>query len=327
MSPTTETLDRPGIDASPASDRAPFLSDVLDGLGRARKELPCKYFYDERGSDLFDRICELDEYYLTRVELAILRAHAGAMAEDVGEDVALIELGSGSSVKTRLLLNRLVHPRAYLPVDISGEHLARSAAALSRRHPALRVLPVVADFTARFDLPETGDPRARRVVYFPGSTVGNFAPDAARTLLRSIATLVGDGGGLLIGFDLEKDESLLLPAYNDAKGVTAAFNLNLLVRINRELGADFDLDAFEHRAVYVRDLHRVEMHLVSRRAQVVHVGGSTFRFGPGETILTECSHKYPSDTFARLTADAGFTLSQTWTDPGGLFAVQSLVVD
>ena len=309
------------------ASRARFLADVLDGLRRPRKTLPCKYFYDERGSELFDRICELDEYYPTRVELSILRAHAGSMADAIGEDVELIELGSGSSTKTRLLLDRVESPRAYLPVDISAEHLERSATALGRRFPSLRVIPVAADFTAPFPLPSTGDPRARRVVYFPGSTIGNFAPDEARALLRSVARLVGPGGGLLIGFDVEKDASLLVPAYNDAKGVTAAFNLNLLDRINRELDADFPLDGFSHQAIYAPELERVEMHLISDRPRVVRVAGHAIRFDERESILTECSYKYPTAHFARLTADAGFTLDRGWTDPLGLFAVQYLVVD
>ena len=311
----------------PETATAPFLADVLDGLGRPRKELPCKYFYDERGSELFDRICELDEYYLTRVELAILRKDAPAMAAALGADVELIEFGSGSSIKTRLLLDHLESPRAYLPVDISAEHLDRSAAALARRFPGLRVFPVAADFTGPIVLPATGDPRARRVVYFPGSTIGNFTPVAARSLLRSIARLVGDGGGLLIGVDIEKEAALLLPAYNDRKGVTAAFNLNLLMRINRELRADFDLDAFEHRAIYVRDRERVEMHLISRRRQTVTIAGVPVGFDEGETILTECSHKYPLDHFARMTGESGFSMVEQWQDAEGLFAVQYLVVE
>ena len=275
---------------------------------------------------LFDRICELEEYYPTRTELAILRAHAREMAAAIGEDCDLIELGSGSSLKTRLLLERMRRPRAYLPVDISREHLERSAQALADRFPGLRVLPVHADFTAPFALPDTGDPRARRVVYFPGSTIGNFTPDAARGLLSEVAALVGEGGGLLIGFDLEKDASVLLPAYNDRKGVTAAFNLNILRRINRELEADFDLDAFAHRAIYVRDLERVEMHLVSRRPQVVRVSGRPIAFEEGETIHTESSHKYPLDHIRRMTADAGFTLENQWIDALGYFSVQYLTI-
>jgi dimethylhistidine N-methyltransferase len=308
-------------------ERERFLGDVLDGLLRHRKELPCKYFYDEQGSALFDQICELDEYYLTRVELSILRADAPEMADAIGEDVDLIELGSGSSIKTRLLLDALESPRSYIPVDISGEHLERSAQALARRFSSLTVLPVTADFTRPLSLPETGDPRARRVVYFPGSTIGNFRPDAARAVLREIASTVGPGGGLLIGLDLEKDASILLPAYNDARGVTAAFNLNLLARINRELDADFDLDAFRHRAIYDRDRERVEMHLISERQQVAHVAGREIPFAVGESIHTECSHKYSLEHFGRLTADAGFCLARSWTDQLGYFSVQYLTVE
>jgi len=320
------------VQANPArlaavDGRSAFLADVLDGLRRprGRKAIPCKYFYDDRGSALFDRICELDEYYPTRVELAILRAHAPAMADAIGEDVELIELGSGSSVKTRLLLDRLAASRAYVPVDISAEHLARSAASLSGRYPSLRVFPVAADFTAPFALPATGDPKARRVVYFPGSTIGNFTPEAARALLRSIARLVGSGGGLLVGFDLEKDASILLPAYDDRRGVTAEFNLNLLARINRELGGDFDLDAFSHRATYAPEHERVEIHLISRRRQVATVAGAEFPFEDGEAILTEYSHKYSLDHIARMTFDAGFSLEDQWMDRQRYFSVQYLI--
>jgi dimethylhistidine N-methyltransferase len=312
--------------AEQISWRDRFLADALEGLRQPQKTLPCKYFYDEHGSMLFDRICELDEYYLTRTELSILRTHARAMAAAIGEDCDLIELGSGSSLKTRLLLERLRKARAYLPVDISREHLERSAQAVADRFPGLSVVPVHADFTAPFALPETGEPRARRVVYFPGSTIGNFSPDAARALLVEVAELVGDGGGLLIGFDLEKDATVLLPAYNDRKGVTAAFNLNILRRINRELAADFDLDAFAHRAVYVRERERVEMHLISLRAQVVRISGQSIAFEEGETIHTESSHKYPLDHIRRMTADAGFTLEEQWMDKLGYFSVQYLTI-
>ena len=248
------------------------------------------------------------------------------MADEVGEDVDLIELGSGSSLKTRLLIERLRAPRAYLPVDISGEHLERSARALARRFPGLRVEPVHADFTLPIPLPDTGDPRARRVVYFPGSTIGNFGPGEALGLLRSVARLVGPGGGLLIGFDLDKDESVVVPAYNDARGVTAAFNLNLLARINRELGADFDPGGFAHRADYRRDRERVEMHLVSLRRQTVHVGGESFAFAEGETIHTESSYKYRPEHFTRLAARAGFETTRGWSDAKGYFSVQYLTV-
>jgi dimethylhistidine N-methyltransferase len=304
-----------------------FRTDVIQGLSRPRKAIPCKYLYDDRGSALFDEICELDEYYLTRTELAILRSHADEMAEAIGEDCELIEFGSGSGLKTRLLLERLREPRAYLPIDISAEPLARSAWELAGRFPRLDIRPVCADFTGPVTLPETGTPRARRVVYFPGSTIGNFRPRAALRLLRSIARLVGDGGGLLLGFDLDKDESIVWPAYNDRRGVTAEFNLNLLARINRELGADFDLHSFEHQADHVRAKERLEMHLVSRKAQVVRLDGRAFAMDEGEMIHTEDSYKYSWEHFGRLTSQAGFSLDRQWFDENRYFCVQHLNVD
>jgi L-histidine Nalpha-methyltransferase len=307
--------------------RTQFLQDVLQGLSRPQKEISCKYFYDKAGSALFDEICDLEEYYLTRTELAILEAHAGEMADAAGEDCELIEFGSGSGLKTRLLLEQLNAPRAYLPVDISRDALEQSAADLAERFPALQILPVHGDFTQPLLLPDTGDPRARRVVYFPGSTIGNFSPRAATNLLATIAWLVGDGGGLLIGFDLDKDESIVWPAYNDRRGVSAAFNLNVLERINRELGADFDLSTFSHRAEFVRSKERMEMYLVSQEAQVVRVGDAEFSFEQGETIHTEYSYKYSLDHFRRLTSRAGFATSAEWLDPRRYFAVQYLVVD
>lgn len=307
--------------------RARFLKDVVLGLNRLQKEIPCKYFYDKRGSRLFEEICALDEYYLTRTELAILQDHARAMALAVGEDCELIEFGSGSGLKTRLLLEHLRSPRAYIPIDISREPLEQSARVLTRRFPGLRIHTVHADFTEGVVLPNAGDPKARRVVYFPGSTIGNFRPEAALGLLRSIAQLVGPGGGLLIGLDLDKEESVVRPAYNDRQGVTAAFNRNLLARINAELGGDFDLDAFAHRADYLRDRERVEMHLVSLRAQVARVNGAEFRFEAGETIRTECSYKYSLDHFNRLATEAGLAPSRCWTDTLGYFAVSYLSVD
>ncbi|MEO6810860.1 MAG: L-histidine N(alpha)-methyltransferase [Isosphaeraceae bacterium] len=307
--------------------RAQFLKDVVHGLNRPQKEIPCKYFYDKRGSQLFDEICELDEYYLTRTEVAILQGHARAMALAVGEDCELIEFGSGSGLKTRLLLEQLPRPRAYVPIDISREPLEQSARALAERFPGLRIHTVHADFTGDVHLPDVGDPKARRVVYFPGSTIGNFRPDAALGLLRSIAQLVGPGGGLLIGLDLDKEESIVWPAYNDRQGVTAAFNRNLLTRINTELGAEFDLDAFAHRADYLRDHERVEMHLVSVRAQVVRIAGTEFSFEEGETIRTECSYKYSLEHFNRLAIQAGFTPNSRWSDPDEYFSVSYLSVD
>jgi L-histidine N-alpha-methyltransferase len=303
-----------------------FLADALAGLTRTPKELPCKYFYDEEGSRLFDRICELDEYYLTRTELDIMRRHAPAMASALGAGSLVIEYGSGSSTKTPLLLEPLADPAGYVPVDISGEHLTRSAAALAGRFEALEVRPVAADFTQPFAVPVVTRPVTRRVVYFPGSTIGNFAPDAAARLLASIAELVGPGGGLLIGIDLKKSASVLEPAYNDRLGVTAAFNMNLLVRLNRELGADFDLGAFRHYAFYHAPLGRVEMHLVSRREQTVCLGGVKVHFEAGESIHTENSHKYAPDEFAATAAAAGFRLCEAWYDERNFFGVLWLTV-
>ena len=310
-------------DLSPERER--FLSDVLEGLARSAKTLPCKYFYDARGSALFDRICTLPEYYPTRTELAILRRHAGAMAAAIGPRCLLVEYGSGSSTKTRLLLDRLADPAAYVPVDISREHLLQSAAALAAHYPRLRVIPVCADFTRPFALPDVPD-AARAVGYFPGSTIGNFAPADARKFLADVAEQCGPGGALLIGVDLTKPRSVLEPAYDDARGVTAEFNRNLLRRANRELGADFDLAAFDHRAFWNASLGRVEMHLVSRRDQVVRIAGQAIPFAKGESIHTENSHKYELAGFAALAAAAGFTVERAWIDDAELFSVQLLRV-
>jgi dimethylhistidine N-methyltransferase len=304
-----------------------FLRDILQGLARPEKEIPCKYLYDERGSAFFDEICELDEYYLTRTELAILNRHLGEMADAIGPGCAIIELGSGSGLKTRLLLESLLEPRAYYPVDISAEPLMRFASELSELFPTLEIIPVCDDFTRPFNLPEETSSSARRVVYFPGSTIGNFRPAAAQRLLVSVARLVGPGGGLLIGFDVDKDESIVWPAYNDRRGVSAAFNLNLLARINRELDGDFDLDAFRHRAEYHRTEERVELSLVSLAKQRVRVAGREFRFAAGEAIHTEDSYKYTLGHFARLTARAGFSLEREWYDENEYFRVQFLTVD
>lgn len=322
MSRTTTTIDR---DPPHSAGLDRFRADVLRGLGRPKKDIPCKYLYDERGSALFDEICELDEYYLTRTELGILRRHLGEMAEAIGPDAEIIELGSGSALKTRLLLENLIEPRAYLPVDISAEPLARSAAELAQRFPALEVIPVCDDFTREFRLPGSSE-AGRRVVYFPGSTIGNFRPSAAQRLLGSIARLVGPGGGLLIGFDLDKDPSIVRPAYNDRRGISAAFNLNLLARINRELEGDFDLGAFTHRAEYLRDEERVELSLVSRREQRVRVSGQVITFDADEPIHTEDSYKYTPEHFARLTGRAGFALERQWSDDRRFFCVQFLTV-
>lgn len=322
MIDTHSTIERP---EGPSGGLAAFRHDVLNGLGLPRKRIPCKYLYDEQGSTLFDQICELDEYYPTRAELAILEHHLDEMAEAIGPESEVVELGSGSGMKTRLLLERLVEPRAYYPVEISVEPLLRSAAELSEQFPDLTIVPVCEDFTSDFDLPTSSGP-GRRVVYFPGSTIGNCRPDEALTLLRSIARHAGPGGGLLLGFDIDKDPEIVEPAYNDSLGVSAAFNLNLLVRINRELDGDFDLDAFEHRAEYRRNEERVELSLVSQRNQRVRVAGRVFNFEDGESIHTEDSYKYKIEHFVRLTSRAGFEVDRQWFDPDQLFCVQFLQV-
>lgn len=306
-------------DSQPATEK--FHDDVLDGMRQKPKRLPCKYFYDVRGCELFEQICDLEEYYLTRTELAIMQQSAGEMAEIVGGDCMLIELGSGASLKTRLLLDRLNAPVAYVPVDIARDHLLQTADGLSRQYPDLEVLPVCADFAQPFSLPSCRQQAERRVVYFPGSTMGNFEPAASKELLRSIAELCGRGGGLLIGLDLQKDPAVIEAAYNDARGVTAEFNLNLLTRINRELGGDFQLDQFQHRAHYNQQAGRIEMHLISQADQTVHIGGESFSLTADETICTEYSHKYDLDEFAKLAAEVGFCRSTMWTDPDHLFAV------
>jgi dimethylhistidine N-methyltransferase len=309
-------------DLAPA--RTQLLEDALEGLSAPKKTLPCKYFYDERGSAIFDRICQLDEYYPTRTELSIMQSHGAEMGAALGTGCLLIEYGSGSSLKTRILLDHLEEPAGYVPVDISREHLVRSAEAISRRHPELEVLPVCADFTEPFDVPLPKDGADHIASYFPGSTIGNFAPPEARALLGQIAEQCGGGGGLLIGVDLRKEREVLEAAYNDALGVTAAFNLNLLRRLNCELDADFELDAFEHHAIWNPDAGRVEMHLVSQEQQVVRINGARIAFRKGETIHTENSHKYGLDEFAELAAEADFTVARVWTDPDELFSVQHL---
>jgi dimethylhistidine N-methyltransferase len=306
--------------------RALFRAEVLRGLRNPVKELPCKYFYDERGSKLFEQICELDEYYLTRTEMEILNRHVGEMADRLGSNCVLIELGSGSDAKTRLLLEHLREPAAYVPIDLARDSLLRSTEALRRRFPGLTIAPCCADFTAPFEIAALAGTVGRRVVYFPGSTIGNFGPAESRNLLAQIARLCGPGGGLLLGMDLKKDPALLVPAYNDREGVTAAFNLNLLERINHELGADFDLTAFRHSAVYNRELGRIEMFLISACDQVVHLGDSAIAFRREEAICTEHSYKYDLQEFEPLARSAGFQLEERWTDDRRRFAVVYLTL-
>lgn len=318
----------PDPTTAPAADdpeHATFLADIIAGLSLRQKSLPSKYFYDERGSALFDHICELEEYYVTRTEMAIMQRHAAEMAQRLGPGCLLIEYGSGSSTKTYPLLDSLPRPAAYAPVDVSREHLLRTAERVARDYPDLTVTPVVADFTSDFPVPDAPG-STRRAVYFPGSTIGNLIREDAVRLLRRIARVCGPGGVLLVGVDLQKPVEVLERAYNDASGVTAAFNLNLLQRINRELGADFDLRRFRHRAVWNEDASRIEMHLESLTDQAVQVGGESFTFDRGETILTEYSHKYTLEGFREVAGSAGFLPAAVWTDPRQWFSVHYLEV-
>lgn len=307
-------------------DAGDFARALLAGLAQRPRAVAPKFFYDAAGSALFDRICELPEYYPTRTELEILSRHARAMADCIGRDAELVEFGAGSSRKVRLLLDALEGRgvRRYVPVDISVEHLAGAVARLRADYPGLEVLPLAADFTRPLGLPGRGGaPAARRVGFFPGSSIGNFTPAEAEAFLRTTAPLLA-GGGLLIGVDLVKDPAVLHAAYNDAEGVTAAFNLNLLARANRELGADFDLDGFAHYAYYEPRLRRVEMHLHSRRAQRVRVCGRAFDFAEGESLHTENSCKYSVEGFRALARRAGFAPGAVWCDDRRWFSVHWL---
>lgn len=302
-----------------------FLADVVAGLRATPKHLSPKYFYDREGSVLFDRICELSEYYVTRTELSILDARIGEIAARLakGGPCRVVEPGAGSGTKTRLLLRALGRERcaSYVPVDIAGEHLEGTARRLRAEIPWLDVVPFTADFTVTMDLPLSPAGRARTVVYFPGSTIGNFAPDEARRLLDRFGRAAGPDGLVLLGVDLKKDPAILHAAYNDARGVTAAFNKNVLRRMNDELGADFDLDAFDHYAFYAPVPGRIEMHLVSKRPQEVRVGGQVFAFEHGESLCTEHSYKYDLAGAERLGRAAGLDLADVWLDEARWFAV------
>jgi dimethylhistidine N-methyltransferase len=311
-----------------SADENSFLRDVLDGLTGFPKSLPCKYFYDEVGSVLFDRICDLPEYYPTRTEIALMEAHAVDMARAIGPAASLIEYGSGASKKVRVLLDALEAPSAYVAVDISKDFMVQSSQVLAADYPALAVHVLCADFTEPFDLPGDIAGSGRRPVgFFPGSTIGNFDRAGARDFLAGCVETLGPGGGLLVGVDLKKDPQILHDAYNDSEGVTAAFNLNLLERINRELSGDFDLARFEHIAFYDEAAGRIEMHLESLSDQAVRIGGRSVVFAKGERIHTENSHKYGIEEFQALAHDAGFTPARVWTDEDELFSVHFLEVD
>jgi dimethylhistidine N-methyltransferase len=316
---TADSLTVPERISEPESDD--FLSGVIAGLSSEPRTLPCKYFYDERGAALFQKICEQPEYYITRTEIDILDRHRAEIARYLGPEISLIGLGTGSGTKTRILIEALEKPAVYIPIDISEKQLGESAAIFHKLFPDLEILPVCADYLQPVVLPSPRRKAARNVVYFPGSTIGNFEPDEATKFLRRIANVCRHGGALLIGVDLRKDQEVIEAAYNDTAGVTAQFNLNLLARVNRELGGDFDLQQWRHRAIYNSDAGRVEMYLISRIDQTVHIDGRTFRFRSDEEIVTEFSYKYAPEGFAALARDAGFEFQKIWKDDAGLFGV------
>jgi L-histidine Nalpha-methyltransferase len=312
-------------DYEPTPDR--ICEDVAVGLAARPRKLPPKYFYDDRGARIFERITQLEAYYPTRTELSILREHAVDMAQRIGPQVRLVEFGSGSGDKTWIILRHLMDPAAYIPVDISRTQLVDFAVRVTETFPDLRVEAVCADYTAEYDLPK-GDEARRSVAFFPGSTIGNFEKAEAESFLRRVRRLVGPDGGLLLGIDLRKDPDVIELAYNDPQGVTAEFNLNLLGRINRECGADFELDGFRHHAFFDDEASRVEMRLVAERSQVVQVEGATdgggkrrFEFAAGDHITTEYSHKYDLETFSRMAGSAGWRIAQRWSDDRDWFAV------
>lgn len=313
-------------DQSP--ETAQLRREVLAGLQAKPKALHPKFLYDERGSQLFDRITQTDDYYPTRTELAILEAYGDEMGELLGPRCLVVEPGAGSVQKIRVLLQHLDDPVAYVPVDISLEHLRRNAAELATDMPHLQILPVAADYTADYELPtpETGDgaETRRSAVFFPGSTIGNFPREEAREFLAHLAEVAGPEGALLIGADLVKDEETLLRAYDDSEGVTAEFTLNVLRRFNRELGTDFSFDGFQHLAIWNAEAERIEIYLQSLRRQAVHLAAETLQFEAGEKLLVEYSQKFTRESFARLAAEAGCRVQHVWTDDRGWFSVQFL---
>ena len=306
--------------------RAAFLADVLAGLSAQPRTLPCKYFYDARGSALFEAICECQEYYLTRADLALHEQHLSAISGRVGQGAHIIEFGSGAGIKTRKLLASLDRPRAYTPIEISAAALKVSARQLALDFPDIEIRPLQADYTRDIDtdLLQLDPPSRRRVVYFPGSTIGNFDHAEAITFLGRMGRIARSDGAILIGVDLMKPESMLLAAYDDASGITADFNRNVLVRMQNELEAKLDLNAFSHEARFNREQSRIEMHLVATCLTTITVGGQSFEFRAGDSIHTESSHKYSVDDFRALAEQAGLVSSQVWKDPDGLFSMHWL---
>jgi L-histidine N-alpha-methyltransferase len=307
------------------SENSSEVAEIIGGLQEPEKMISPKYFYDERGSQLFDDITHLPEYYPTETELGIMRSNVEEIAQLIGRQASLIEFGSGSSRKTPVLLNNLLDLAVYVPVDISEDHLLESANQLRKGFPDLEILPVVADFTRPFQLPEPTIMPLRNIVYFPGSTIGNFTHDDALALLRVMHQEAGANGAMLIGVDLKKDPAIIERAYNDSAGVTAEFNLNMLRHLNRDYGSNFDLDTFSHDARYNIEKGRIEIRLVNSEDQVVSIGDTDIEILQGEEILTEYSHKYTLEGFAEMAAEAGFVVEKVWTDPDELFSVQYCV--
>ena len=303
------------------------LDAIVRGLNKAQKVIPSKLFYDENGSKLFDKITELPEYYLSRTEQAIMDESVLDMCARIGECALLVELGSGSSLKTRALLNHLDHPAAYIPIDISAKHLMASAENLAKEYPDLEIMPVCADYEQDFTLPKPSITPLKIVVYFPGSTVGNFHPPEVVAFFKHIKTICSENCEILIGVDMQKDKGILHRAYNDCDGVTAAFNLNSLEHLNKVYQANFDMASFKHEALYNERAGRIEMHLQSTRQQTVTLGGNQIHFKAGEKIWTESSYKYTNEGFGKLVEQAGFSIDQTWMDYNRFFSVQYLVPD
>lgn len=317
-----EKTSKTDVSSHSAADlKGEFHADVTAGLSKPQKTLPCRWLYDKRGSELFEAITELPEYYPTRTEIGIFRQHLPEMATAIGYKAHVIEFGAGAGTKTRMLLDALKTPASYVAIDISADFLAQSMAALAADYPALKVVPLVGDFMNAKDMTAAKLPDGNRLAFFPGSTIGNLLDEEIITFLRTVRTALGSGGRFLVGFDLVKSEDILVPAYDDAAGVTAAFNLNLLTRINRELDGSFDLQAFTHEARWNAVDGRIEMHLVSQCDQSAGVNGNRFDFRKGETIHTENSRKFKMDGFRALAAKSGWSINRTWTDDKGYFAV------
>jgi dimethylhistidine N-methyltransferase len=313
------------LDFAPAD--AEFCEQVIRGLSQQPRTLPCKFFYDETGSALFSKICGLPGYYITRTEMRILRECGREIGNALGRGIELIGLGTGAGTKTRILLQHLDAPVAYVPVDISREQLTQSSIAFRKRFPGLEVLPVCADYLQPFDLSRRSRKPTRTVVYFPGSTIGNLEPDEAADFLVKIASIAGPDGRALIGVDLKKSKAILERAYNDSAGVTADFNLNLLARINRELGADFYLRRWAHRAIYNEKVGRIEMHLISNVPQTVTIADAAFKFAACEHIITEFSYKYSPAEMIAMAATAGLHFEKLWTDQQKLFGLLLFAVE